>query len=65
MLNQGDKVSFNAGGLKGTGVVCGKASMEKPVVGADYIIQPDQSISSEVYPYSHISLPECHLTIIK
>jgi hypothetical protein len=58
MLKQGQRVSCTVTGLTVTGVVCGKAQNDQPIIGGAYIIQPDTPISNDVYPYSHFVMHE-------
>ena len=60
-LAQGTKIKFDNGVIKGTGKVVGLATSEQPVIGYSYIIEPDDSISNEVYPYSHFVCFGIHL----
>lgn len=54
-LKQGTRVEFQLDGadLRGTGTIVGKATNGQPILGSCYIIEPDESIKSEVYDYSH------------
>ena len=61
MLCNGDKIECEIGGSRITGKVCGKVS-EQPVIGGMYIIEPDVSIYSDIYPYTHFVMPEIQLT---
>jgi len=66
MLKQGTKVKFNsASSIEGTGKIVGIASNGAPVIGRSYIIEPDQSISNETYPYSHFILFENMFDVIE
>lgn len=63
-LKQDDRVSFDIQVLKGTGKVVGVASSEQAIIGKSYIIEPDEPIFSDVYPYSHIVVFAIHLKLI-
>lgn len=52
-LTQGTKVKFHIGDFKGTGKVVGLSINEQPIIGVGYIIEPDESIENDTYPYSH------------
>jgi hypothetical protein len=59
---QNQRVQVNIeGSLICQGKVVGVASTGAPVIGPAYIIEPDESISSEQYPYSHFTAFELHL----
>jgi hypothetical protein len=60
-LTQGQKVSFDIQSLKGTGKVVGIAITGQPIIGIGYIIEPDISIESESYPYTHFVAFEMNL----
>lgn len=62
MLIQNDRVSCVVGGNLVTGRVCGKTGGDLPLLGGTYIIEPDQPIANEVYPYSHFTMDERGLT---
>lgn len=61
-LKQGQKVEFNNGSIKGTGVICGISSNGLPLLGKGYIILPDEKITE--YNFSHISMHEVYLNPI-
>jgi hypothetical protein len=63
-LKQGQKVSFKIADLEGTGKIVGKALNDQPIIGATYIIEPDQPINNEVYGYSHFIAQQIYLTLI-
>lgn len=63
-MKQGQRVRFNIHTLSGMGVVVGKSTTEQAVIGASYIIQPDNDIMTEAYPYSHITAFESQLTVL-
>lgn len=57
---EGDCVSFTLGSLTGTGYIRGIATIAQPVIGACMIVEIEtvsQNIS-DIYAYSHISIPE-------
>lgn len=56
-----DKVFFDYAPVKGIGIVKGVATVEMAVIGATYIIEAP-SIYSEYYPFTHIVVPEIHLS---
>jgi hypothetical protein len=64
MLKQGTTVSFKINDKKYTGKVCGKSTNDMPIIGAIYIIEPDQDISNDVYQYTHCAIPQCLLEVI-
>ncbi len=59
--SQNQKISFDNGVIKGTGKIVGVALNEQPLIGATYIIEPDQSVESSSYPYTHFVCVELHL----
>ncbi len=61
-LKQDQKVEFNTGVVKGTGMVCGISSNGVPLAGKSYIIKLDEPIKD--FEYSHISLSEMFLNPI-
>lgn len=54
-----EKIYFDNGFIKGTGIVCGKATTAQAVIGNSWIIQPDEKIPD--YPYSHIVIFGVHM----
>ena len=60
MLFQGDKIKCKVGDRIVTGTVCGKTG-EQPIVGGMYIIEPDESIQNDTYPFTHFVMPENQL----
>lgn len=52
-FKQGTRVEYDVQTLKGKGTVVGCAVVEQPICGKCYIIEPDESIRSEVYDYTH------------
>lgn len=60
LLSQDTRVQFNIHGLSGTGKITGVSST-LPVVGAIYIIEPDEPIRNEAYDYKHFVCPACYL----
>jgi hypothetical protein len=52
-LKQGTRVEFDVQTLKGNGTVVGISTTEQPIIGCSYIIEPDESIRSETYDYTH------------
>jgi hypothetical protein len=63
-MKQGQRVRFNVHTLVGTGVIVGKSTTEQAVIGASYIIQPDNDITTDFYPYSHFTAFESQLTVL-
>jgi hypothetical protein len=63
-MKQGQRVEFKIGELKGKGKVVGKSMNYLPIIGATYIIEPDEPISNEVYDYSHFVANEKQITIL-
>ncbi len=58
-LQQGTRVSFFiSGSIKGSGKIVGIASNALPIIGRNYIIEPDDRIDNDTYPYSHFVCPE-------
>jgi len=64
-LKQGQRIEFNVDKLQGFGKIVGKAKMDLPVVGGTYIIEPDEPISIDEYPYSHFVLFETQFKLIE
>ena len=50
-LKQGTRVEFNFQSFKGKGTIVGVATIEQPIIGKCYIIEPDEKLKS--YDYSH------------
>jgi hypothetical protein len=52
-------------GLVGT--IVGRATQEQPVIGANYIIQPDDpsQVNSEEYPYDFLVSFECEFEVVR
>ena len=63
-IKQGERVEFKIADLTGKGKVVGKAMNELPIIGATYIIEPDEPISNEVYDYSHFVANETQINIL-
>jgi hypothetical protein len=61
-LKQGQKVEFDNGSIKGTGIICGISHENTVLLGKGYIILPDTTF--ENYDYSHIVIFEIHLNPI-
>lgn len=53
-LKQGQRIEFNINELHGYGIIVGKSLVDLPIVGGTYIIEPDESITSEEYPFKLI-----------
>lgn len=63
---EGDRVDYVYGSLKGVGAIRGVAANAVPVLGKHYIVENLNGIIDEVhYPFSCISIPEIHLTYLK
>jgi len=60
----GQAVSFDNGMIKGFGVIKGISTHPQAVIGAGYIIEPNDSPYSAAYPFDLISVMECHITPI-
>ena len=64
LLKQGTRVKFDVQTFSGMGTIVGVASTPQPVIGATYIIEPDEKLDSQVYKYSHFVAFENQLIII-
>jgi len=64
-LKQDQRVKYDIDSLTGTGKIVGVATTGQPIIGRSYIIEPDVSIVSDVYPYSHFVAFEVQLTLIE
>ena len=65
-LTQCQRVEYNIPDtIQGIGKVVGIATNGGPLLGRSIIIEPEQSISSEVYPFSHFVCFESYLKLIK
>lgn len=60
-LKQGTLVEYNVQTLKGRGIIVGKASSD---ISQLYIIEPVESIKSDVYPWTHFVCPLGHLKVV-
>lgn len=63
-LKQGTRIEFTVQTLKGNGTIVGLASNGQPIIGEGYIIEPDEKLDSEVYPYTHFVAWRCDLRLI-
>ena len=63
-LKQEQRVHFEMGNIVGDGKIVGVCTTEMPILGYKYIIEPDQPITNEVYPYSHFTIFQNQLTKI-
>ena len=63
-LKQGQRVQFKIDTLVGTGKIVGCATNGAPILGKTYIVEPDEAITNEVYPYSHFAAFEMQLTLL-
>ena len=61
-FKQDDKVYYDLQELKGMGKVVGFAAWGDPVRGKMYIIEPDENIMSQTYPFTHFPCSESYLT---
>ena len=61
-LKQGQKIEFDNGSVKGTGIICGISHESVVLLGKGYIIKPDVEIDG--YEYSHITICEVYLNPI-
>lgn len=52
------------GKLKGYGKIVGHATIDQPIIGSSYIIEPEISITNPVYQYSHFVLYENQFRIV-
>jgi hypothetical protein len=59
---QDDYVSFDNGVIQGKGIIVGVSHMPQAIIGAGYIIKPDDIISNPTYPYTHFVCFENHIT---
>ncbi len=67
MLNQDTKVLFRLNGdssMTGVGKIVGVVNQNSSLFGRDYIIEPDQPLENEYYPYTHFVLPEVWFEVI-
>jgi len=65
-LKQGQRIEFHiTDDLNGTGIIVGIATLDFPIIGATYIIQPDNSIRSETYDYTHFVAFESQFKLIE
>jgi hypothetical protein len=59
------KVSFDNGVNRGTGVIEGIAAIEMPVIGETYIVKMDDPVAAgidiSIYPYPSIVVARIHL----
>lgn len=60
-LKQGTRVEFDVQSLKGIGTIVGMASIELPMSGSIYIIDPDEKIKNETYDYTHFVASESQI----
>lgn len=59
---QNQRVEYDLPGVfKGTGKIVGCAQNGAPVIGMAYIIEPDDDISNDTYPFSHFICFENYL----
>ncbi len=58
---QGTRIKFNVQSITGTGKVVGVATIDRPIFGPLYIIEPDEPINSDIYQYTHICASEIEL----
>lgn len=63
-LKQGTRVEYDVQTLKGKGTIVGMSVNELPIIGATYIIEPDEPIQNEVYDYTHFAVPMVCLKVI-
>ena len=64
-LKQGQKIEYHVdGSLHGFGKIVGKAKNDLPIIGGTYIIEPEEPINSDVYPYTHFVLFETQFKLI-
>lgn len=64
-LKCGTKVKFfPTNEIKGTGKIVGIATNSEVIIGANYIIEPDDNIMNSIYPYSHFVCPEILFEVI-
>lgn len=67
MIRQDTKVLFRLNGdssMTGIGKVVGMVNQGLPIVGRSYIIEPEQPLENEHYPYTHFVLPEIWFEVI-
>ena len=64
MFNEGDKVVWDVQKTLfpgGSGIICGCATTELPVIGRMYIVKLDNKLS--FYPYSCVTIQESFLKL--
>lgn len=54
-FSQGQKIKFDFGSTTGIGTVVGIVTAELPIIGYQYIIEPEISIGNFKYPYTHFA----------
>jgi hypothetical protein len=60
-LKQGTLVEYEIQTLKGRGIIVGMALDD---ITQSYIIQPEISVKSKTYPYTHFICPVGHLKLV-
>ena len=64
-LKQNTIVYFDLDGqFKGYGKIVGQSTIHQPIIGAQYIIEPDIPITNQVYPYSHFAIYETNFKVV-
>jgi hypothetical protein len=59
---EGQIVKFNNGFVKGIGKIRGIATIAQPVIGINYIVERyGTNLQDKDYPYSCITVFECHI----
>ena len=63
---EGDRVDYAYGTLRGIGIIRGVAATSVAVLGKHYIVENLNGVIDEkLYPFSCISIPEIHLSYRK
>lgn len=63
-LKQGQRIEYDIDTLHGFGKIVGKATNGQPIIGCSYIIEPEEPITSEVYPYTHFVAWEVQFKVV-
>ena len=63
-FKQDQRVHFEMGNIVGDGKIVGLISNEAPILGHRYIVEPDQPINNEIYPYTHFAIYQNQLKTI-
>ena len=64
-LKQNTIIFYNINNtLQGYGKIVGQSTIHQPIIGAQYIIEPDIPITNQVYPYSHFAIYETNFKVV-